>query len=747
MTAVLSSQTERQRIVLQGTVQGVGFRPTVYRLAQRMQLSGWVRNTIAGLEIEVEGESERLSQFLVALHAATPPAAVITEQQTSRVAPNRKIGFEILLSVNDDPSGPRSAAILPDIATCSQCLADMLDPQNRRSAYPFTNCIQCGPRYTIMLDIPYDRPNTTMQTFTLCSSCRREYESSHDRRFHAQPNACAVCGPKLWLSPIAAEGTSVFSELATALERGHIIALKSIGGFQLLVDARNPAAVARLRERKRRELKPFAMLMPSMEVVCRYAEVSAEEERLLRSPAAPIVLLQPKNESDIAPEVAERSPCIGVMLPSSPLHHLLMAHYPFPLVATSGNCAGEPIAIDNEEALVRLGNLADIFVLHNRPIARPCDDSVVRLMDGPHILRRARGYAPLPVIVPFDLRPVLAVGGHLKNTVAIGFGKQVWLSQHIGDLDSPEAREAFERTIDDLCKLYRFRPEIIACDLHPDYASTQWAEQHARKAGVPLVRVLHHQAHVAGCAAENGLKTPYLGVAWDGAGLGADGTIWGGEFFAVDQNGFERVASLRPFALPGGETAMRDCARPAAGLLWKTLGPDKARQFLQPQVCAMLEHEINAPQTSSVGRMFDGVAYLIGVAEHNLFEGHAAMCLESAIGQIKTDEAYTVTAANGIGDWASLVGDIRAELASGVAVGMISAKFHNALADWILAVAQITGSRDVVLSGGVFQNAYLTRRSRRLLEDRGFNVFTHRQVPANDGGLALGQAVLAATIN
>jgi hydrogenase maturation protein HypF len=746
--SLLSLPTERLRIALQGAVQGVGFRPTIYRFAEKAQLTGWVRNTGAGLEIEIEGDTEQLDKFLRQLRTAAPAAAVIVSEEVFRVAPCGGFGFEILPSVEvASNESPKSAAIPPDIATCRQCLAEILDPKNRRFEYPFTNCTQCGPRYTVVLDIPYDRHHTTMQKFLLCPTCRREYGSIHDRRFHAQPNACATCGPRLWLSPVRSAPVNLFSEIADALAQGKIVAIKGIGGFQLLVDARNSAAVVRLRERKLREHKPFAMLMPSLECVRNYCEVNTEEESLLLSAAAPIVLLQHRDACDLAPEVAQHSSCIGVMLPCSPLHHLLMAYHPFPIVATSGNLVGEPIAIDNDEALDRLKDVAELFVLHDRPIARACDDSVVRLADHPQILRRARGYAPLPVAVPHDLRPVLAVGGHLKSTVAIGFGRQVWLSQHIGDLDSSEARDAFENTIDDICKLYRFKPDVIVCDLHPDYASTRWAQRHALIAGVPLIQVQHHHSHVASCAAENGLNEPYLGVAWDGAGAGLDGTIWGGEFFVSDQNHFERIASLRPFALPGGEAAMRDCSRPAAGVLWKTLGSIMARQQIQPQIAAMLELEINSPQSSSVGRLFDAVAYMAGAGQQNLFEGQAAMRLEAALGRTETDEAYPIASANGIGDWSSLVEGVQADQESGVALELISAKFHNALANWILAVAHKTKICNVVLSGGVFQNAYLTRRSRRLLEGDGFKVFTHRQVPANDGGLALGQAVLAGTIH
>jgi hydrogenase maturation protein HypF len=748
LKALLAVHTERLRIALKGAVQGVGFRPAVYRLAVEMRLSGWVRNSDGGLEIEVEGPTDQLDQFLVSLRAAKPPAALIAAEETCRVAPCESLGFEILPSETQVLAGkPKLPAIVPDIATCAACLTEVMDPQNRRFGYPFTNCTQCGPRYTIALDIPYDRPNTTMRNFPLCSSCSREYGSLEDRRFHAQPNACAACGPHLWLSPIQPEAANLFSTVAKALENGEIVALKSLGGFQLAVDARNAAAVQRLRDRKQRAHKPLAVLMPSLTCVHRYCEVSAEEEALLNSAAAPIVLLQPKPASDLVVEVAQGSPCLGVMLPYSPVHHLLMVAYPFPVVATSGNLAGEPIAFENKEALTRLKQVADLFVLHDRLIARPCDDSVVRWVDHAQLLRRARGYAPLPVKVPYRLRPVLAVGGHLKNTIAIGFGQQVWLSQHIGDLDSPEAREQFERTIEDLCKLYRFQPEVIVSDLHPDYASTAWAQRHAKAFGLPWEQVQHHQAHVASCAADNGITGSYLGVAWDGAGLGTDGTIWGSEFFICDQSRFERIASLQPFALPGGEAAMRECARPAAGVLWKTLGSVRARRSVQPQIAAMLEYKINSPMSSSMGRLFDAVAYLAGAAQHNHFEGQAAMLLEKAIGSLQTDEAYPLPHAHERGAWSSLVEAVLADRTAGVDVAMISAKFHNALANWILAVARTTTISRVVLSGGVFQNAYLVRRCRRLLEGAGFEVFTHRQVPANDGGLALGQAVLAGMIH
>ncbi|WP_263374533.1 carbamoyltransferase HypF [Granulicella aggregans] len=752
MPVAVATRTERLRVTLHGAVQGVGFRPTVYRLATRLRLGGWVRNTLAGLEIEVEGASEAIEQFLTELKRERPRAAVVGVEEILRVAPSGASCFEILRSDESvDNARAKSAAILPDLATCEECLAEIFDPANRRHLYPFTNCTLCGPRYSILIGIPYDRPNTTMRNFELCRSCRREYESHGDRRFHAQPNACAECGPRLRVSP-GSEADPI-AHVAHALAEGKIVAVKGISGFHLMVDARNSAAVKRLRERKHRDHKPFAMLMPSIEYVRRYCELNTAEEELLRSQAAPIILLQPRVEHDLAPEVAQGSSVLGIMLPSSPIQHLLMRAYPFPVVATSGNRSGEPIAIHNEEALTALVDIADIFLVHDRPIERPCDDSVVRVLPSDRgnsfqILRRARGHAPLPLSVTEELRPVLAVGGHLKNTVAIAIGRQAFLSQHIGDLDSLETRDAFQRAVDDLCRLYRFEPEAIVCDLHPDYASTMWAEVRAKQLGIPLVRVQHHHAHVAACAAENRVTGDYLGVTWDGSGLGEDGSIWGGEFFHGHQDGFDRVAHLRPFALPGGETAMRDCSRPAAGLLWEMYGTGDAH-FSDKNgagALATLESGVNSPRSSSVGRLFDAIAYLSGAGEANLFEGQAAMCLEGAIGRTRTDASYEIHHREGVGDWTSLVEELLTDKRHDIELALISAKFHNALANWILAVARQSGHRKVVMSGGVFQNAYLSSRTSLLLEASGFEVFTHHLVPANDGGLALGQAVLGSRI-
>ena len=727
--------TQRLRIALGGAVQGVGFRPFVYRLATELGLGGWVRNSGDGLVLEVEGGPEQLVQFQNRLKSEKPAAAVVLTSETTILEYAEPGTFEICAS---DPDSGNAAGVLPDLSSCPACLSELRNPTDRRHGYAFINCTNCGPRYTIIEDIPYDRPGTTMSAFTMCRECRREYDDPFNRRFHAQPNACPACGPRLW-----AEAQGAIVKLAPiecarqTILGGGVVALRGIGGFQLVVDARQAEAVARLRVRKRRDEKPFALMMRSLEMVREYCHVSAEEELLLASAAAPIVLLRPRGNAQISSNVARSSPYLGVMLPYSPLHHLLMEACPFPLVATSGNLSDEPIAVDNDEARTRLGDIADLFVLHDRRIARPCDDSVARVVRGrTSVMRRARGYAPLPVFIGSDLPPVLAVGGHLKSAVAIAVGGQVVLSQHIGDLDTLEARFAFEHAISDLCRLHRFEPKLVACDIHPDYASTRWA----LASGLPVVQVQHHQAHVAACAAENGLRGPHLGVAWDGTGYGTDGAIWGGEFFLVDGAKFERIAHLRPFQLPGGEIAVRHGWRSAASLLVSSVGPEAVPE--RPEraiVLQMLARGLNAPWTTSVGRLFDAVASIAGVADQNRFEGQAAMLLERAVdGQ--ADDAYPLEG----GDWAPMIEAIRRDVSRRAGAPRIATRFHNALANWIVSVACQTGVRRVALSGGVFQNRYLVERTVKLLGARGLQAFTHEKVPPNDGGIALGQVALAA---
>jgi len=715
---------QRLRVTLTGAVQGVGFRPFLYRLAMEMHLGGWVLNSSSGLTVEVEGEPAVLDEFLARLHREKPVVAVILTSETSRLSP---VGFDRFEIRSSDEAEEKTVAVLPDLATCGDCLRELSDSSDRRYQYPFTNCTHCGPRYSIIENVPYDRPRTTMKIFRLCRDCRREYEDPSNRRFHAQPNACPVCGPRLSMT---------IADAARVLLDGRILALKGIGGFQLLVDARNEEAVVRLRQLKAREEKPFALMMPSLDVAERFCIISPAERALLESAAAPIVLLTPNGEPGIAPSVARSSPYVGVMLPYSPMHHLLMREAGVPLVATSGNRSDEPIATDNDEARSRLDGIADAFLMHDRPIARPCDDSVVRLARGREmVLRRARGYAPMPVRVGRALDPVLAVGAHLKNAVAIAVSHQVFVSQHVGDLDTLEARQSFERAIQDLCRLYRFEPRVVACDMHPDYASTQWA----RASGLPVVEIQHHEAHAASCAAENDVRGDYLAVSWDGTGYGRDATIWGGEFFQVRNGVFERVAHLRTFRLPGGEAAVKEGWRSAASLLWEIDGA--AALATTPAIARMLERGLNAPVTSSVGRLFDAVAAFSGVARESHFEGQAAMLLERAIGSLDTRDAYPLRG----GDWAELVDAVRRDAQAGVAPGLISARFHNALVRWMVETAVDSGLAQVVLSGGCFQNRYLVDRAVEALETRGLTVFTHQRVPPNDGGIALGQAVLASS--
>jgi hydrogenase maturation protein HypF len=737
---------------VQGAVQGVGFRPFVYRLAVELGLGGCVLNSSSGLFIEVEGEAGALDRFLARLRWEMPPAARIDALEASRLDPAGYTAFEILPS---EPGGDRSAAVVPDLASCAACLKEIFDPRDRRFRYGFTNCTHCGPRYTILRDIPYDRPNTTMGRFTMCGACKQEYQDPADRRFHAQPNACPRCGPRLelvwggaWDRPPLSLPSDPIAGAAELLRRGGIVALKGIGGFQLLVDARDPDAVRLLRRRKQRAEKPFAVMFPSLASVREHCVLEPREESLLETAAAPIVLLRPHARPGIAAEVSMASPWVGAMLPYSPLHHLLAAACGFPVVATSGNLSEEPIATENAEALARLGSVADAFLWHDRPIARPCDDSVARVAgDRETILRRARGYAPLPFLMRTTGPKVLAVGTHLKNAVAVGFDRQIVLGPHVGDLETPESRQAFRKAIDDLCRLYSFAPEVVACDLHPDYFPTRWAEG----LSLPLIRLQHHHAHLAACAAENDVEGAYLGVAWDGTGYGLDGTIWGGEFLVWDGDEFRRVAHFRPFGLPGGEKAIREGRRTAFSLLRDVFGDrvppvDGLTEQERSLLGRLLDRGLNAPVTTSAGRLFDAVAAVAGVARESRFEGQAALLLEGALGGLVGEASYPAPLEDRDPihlDWRPLVAALAEDALRRSPPGEMALRFHNALVEWILAVASRVGLERVVMSGGVFQNRYLAERAARKLAEEGFRPYAHRLVPPNDGGIALGQAVLA----
>jgi hydrogenase maturation protein HypF len=781
----------RLRVEIRGAVQGVGFRPFVYRLAQEIGLSGWVRNSPRGVTIEAEGAREALTGFLLRLEREKPPRASIHSLESSFLDPTGHRDFQVRPS---DDSGEKTSFVLPDIATCADCLAEIRDPANRRYRYPFTNCTNCGPRFSIIEALPYDRPNTTMKRFAMCERCRREYEDPGDRRFHAQPNACPECGPHLELwdrdKTVLATEDKALRDAAQAIAAGKIAAVKGLGGFHLVADAFNEAVVRELRRRKRREEKPFALMYPSLEAVRGDCHVDPLEERLLLSPESPIVLLHRRAKTPCpatdAPDAKVANPYLGVMLPYTPLHHLLMQELGAPVIATSGNLADEPICTDEIDAVVRLGGVADLFLVHDRPIARHVDDSIARIVAGREIvLRRARGFAPLPVTLGWNVPPVLAVGAHLKNSVAVGVGDCVFVSQHVGDLDTAEACDAFRRVASDMQHLHDLRPSVVARDLHPDYASTRHAARVSEERSIPSIAVQHHHAHVWSVMAENRIEGPALGVAWDGTGYGLDGTVWGGEFFLVDEapasggGAFDRVAHLRTFRLPGGEAAVREPRRSALGLLYERFGDSlfegKQQACFQTfsdgeirAIATMLRRGLHSPLTSSAGRLFDAVASLVDLRQVNRFEGQAAMELEFALDGVEMGDAYPFEladraasegpggavsrgaatqrgprAARFVVDWAATIEGILEDLRRSVPIGIMSARFHNALVEMILAVAERVERPRVALSGGCFQNKYLTERTVRRLREKGFHPYWHQRIPPNDGGIALGQAVAA----
>ena len=747
-------EIQRLQLSLRGAVQGVGFRPFVYRLAHELALTGWIRNTTEGVVIEVEGGTDAVHDFLLRVHRDKPVHASIQGSEPLFLDPAGYRDFTIHPS---SATGAVRAHVLPDIATCAECLHDIRDPENRRYGYPFTNCTNCGPRYTIIRQLPYDRPNTSMARFTMCAACRREYDDPSNRRFHAQPNACPDCGPQLELrnnsGASLAVGAAALAATVKAVRAGRIAAVKGIGGYHLVVDAANPDAVQSLREHKAREEKPFALMYPDLATVERDCDIDAMERRLLASPEAPIVLLRRRSSIGIADNVAPGNPTLGVMLPSNPLHHLLLDALAGPVVATSGNLRDEPICIDEDEAQQRLGNIADVFLDHDRPIVRHVDDSIARvMMERELILRRARGYAPLPISLESALAPTLAVGAHLKNSVAITSGDDVFLSQHIGDLETAEAYDAFTRQAADLQGLFDTAATRLACDLHPDYLSSRYAEE----SDTPAVAVQHHFAHVVACMAENHLDGTVLGVAWDGSGLGADRTVWGGEFLTATLDGFTRTAWLRPFPLPGGDAAAREPRRSALGLLHKAGWLDDPRlanrpiqQAFTPEelntIRTMLDKSLNCPLTSSAGRLFDGIASLLGLRQISTYEGQAAMQLEFAVDTLCSHAPYPMPVTTGdegfIVDWIPLLDAVLDDRAAGTATGEIAARFHLALAAAITEVARRADISRVVLSGGCFQNRYLLESTSAALKVSGFQVYWHQRVPPNDGGIALGQAV------
>ena len=755
------AEVVRRSIRVAGVVQGVGFRPFVHRVASELGLAGWVLNGPQGVEIEAEGAAERIDELVRRMIHDAPAGAAISGHEVSAVAPRGERRFAILES---RVAGVRKPALAADLATCAACIAEINDRASRRFRYPFTTCASCGPRYSIVEDFPYDRRFTSMRRFALCRECAREYDDPGDRRFHAETIACPACGPRLSLIDAGnrelASGGSALDAAAAAIRRGQIAAMEGIGGFQLIVDALDEGAVARLRERKRRPDKPFALMFPSIAAVGEYCALTASARQALTSEAAPIVVIErldrpAPNRRALAGNVAPGNPRLGVMVPYSPLHALLLADVNRPVVCTSGNLSNEPICIETEEAIARLANIADLFVTHERAVVRPLDDSVMSAdARGVRMVRRARGYAPVAIDLAAGGPSVLALGSHLKNTVALAFGREVVMSQHIGDLDSAAGRAAFHRAIQELRSFFPYRIGAVACDLHPDYASTIEGERLAAELGVPLLRVQHHHAHIAAVAAEHGLAGPVLGLAWDGSGYGLDGTSWGGEAIVVRGASFERFATMRSFRLPGGETAIREPRRSALGALHAAglKPPASLLQWFEGDLAqwliGVLERRSNAPVISSIGRLFDAIAALCGVRGITTFEGQAAMELEYALDtSAGRESAYPVIVRREdkllVGDWKPLLEAVLADLRMGIAVSRISARFHNALAAFALEIAQAAGLERIAIGGGCFQNQYLLDRVTQQLESAGYRVYAPSRIPINDGGIAFGQVAAA----
>lgn len=739
---------------VRGAVQGVGFRPFVYQLAKDLNLTGWVCNDTSGVEIKIEGRNPYLKRFLKRLKTDKPPHAFFTSLKFEFGKAQGYNGFKI----HPSEAGTKSALVLPDYATCSECLAEIFNPQNRRYQYPFTNCTHCGPRFSILESLPYDRPNTTMKGFKLCRECKLEYENPQNRRFHAQPNACPICGPQLQLwdcrGRVLAEGEAALETAAKLLQGGKILGIKGLGGFHLFVDAKNESAIQRLRRRKQRPHKPFALMFPNLDSVKRISNLSPLESETLESPQAPIVLVSGNSEANsLAPSLAPCLNLLGVMLPYTPLHHLLLAKVASPLVATSGNRSEEPICVEESEALKRLTGIADFFLTHNRPIARPIDDSVVRCIGGKiTVLRRSRGYAPLPLVQKNSFPGVLAVGGHLKNTVAFTLGEKIYLSQHIGDLGTDLARQAFSEVINRFEDFYEKKPTRLVCDLHNDYASTLYAQQRDSK----YMKVQHHHAHVVSAMMEHHLKGPVLGLAWDGTGLGDDGNIWGGEFLIATRMEFQRAAHLRPFPLPGGDQAIREPRRSALGIYEEMKCRDSAypqQAFSERELSLLrqcIKRGLNSPKSTSMGRLFDAVAALLCQRSRQTFEGQAAMELESLASQSHATGSYPFKIIGKsmpfIVDWAPMMKNILEEIRLKVPRPSIARRFHFTLAEMALALVQKLGIEPVILAGGCFQNKLLTETILEQMTKANIKVYRNQQIPPNDGGLALGQAGIAAAI-
>ncbi|GAW91118.1 carbamoyltransferase HypF [Calderihabitans maritimus] len=747
--------SKRAALRVSGIVQGVGFRPFVYNLAVKLELNGWVKNTARGVFIEIEGEPEKINEFIFCLQNGGPPLARVEKIDISYLPPAGYETFEI----QESSGGETSTLVSPDVGTCDDCRAELFDPSDRRYRYPFINCTNCGPRFTIVEKIPYDRKNTTMKEFTLCPECAAEYHDPSNRRFHAQPNACPVCGPKVYLKNARGElieVKDVWQRVKEELKNGKIVAVKGLGGYHLCCDALNNEAVSALRSRKARWEKPFAVMMRNIETVRRFCELEPVECELLESPRRPIVLLKKRNDVVLPEEIAPRNRRLGVMLPYTPLHYLLMEEFQV-LVMTSGNISDEPIAYRDEDALERLKGIADLFLMHDRKIYRRCDDSVALVNQGKEVLiRRSRGYAPEPIKLHLHVPHILACGAEQKNTFCLTKGDNAFISHHIGDLKNLPTLVSFEEGINHFKELFDISPEIVAYDLHPEYLSTKYA--HDYPGNVTKIGVQHHHAHVASCLADNRENGPVIGVSFDGTGYGTDGCLWGGEFLLCDYENFQRVAHFAYVPMPSGSKAIEEPWRMAASYLFATYGSEmdkldisfvRALPGVWPALKQAILQNINAPLTSSCGRLFDAVAALIGIRNTVTYEGQAAVELEQAItpGETVTYPFEIRSGSQWQIDWKPLFRSLVEDIKEGTETGRMAARFHNTVARIILetclSIRKEYHVDKVALTGGVFQNIYLLNLAVQLLTEHGFRVLTHSRVPPNDGGLSLGQALIA----
>ncbi len=759
------------KLEISGIVQGVGFRPFIYRLAHRFELRGYVFNHSNGVTIEVQGTPQNYGKFVKQLKHSPPPRSSIDTIQIKPIKSKRKYkGFSIKTS---ETSHAKQVPVSPDLDLCSDCAAELLNPGDRRYLYPFINCTNCGPRFTIIKDIPYDRKNTTMVSFAMCDDCQKEYLNPLDRRFHAQPNACPVCGPQTALYDQKkqlllkgghySDNKRIFEKAADLLARGHILALKGIGGFHLACDATQEGAVSALRQRKVREDKPFALMCADTDQVQKLCQVSSAERQLLESHQHPIVLLNKKPDNPVAFAVAPHNHCLGIMLPYSPIHHLLLYYFPNPLVMTSGNTSDEPIAYQNEMAFRQLNAIADYFLMHNRDIHIRCDDSVYRIWrNRSYPLRRSRGYAPASMITDWHFnKPVLATGPEQKNTFALAKSNRVFLSHHIGDMENYTVLKAYETSIEHYMHIFDVVPQIIAYDQHPGYLSTQHAIKYADLHHLPKVAVQHHHAHAVACMAENKIQQPVIAITLDGTGMGPDHTIWGGEILLAEYAKFERLGHFQPVRMPGGKAAILHPWQMAVSYLLEVYG-DQLNQLDLPFLNAPIEKGllglvikiadkgINSPFTSSCGRLFDGIAAIAGIRNSVNYEGQAAVEFEQSIQKsIRDGYSFSLKESQNsfIIQWDEMVKKVVRDVQKNKSKSFIAAKFHNGLARILVKSAlkarELTGLNRVVLSGGVFMNIYLLDRLYQYLEDEGFKVFTHHQTPTNDGGIALGQALIA----